>query len=171
MVFIAIGVLGVALLAVSFLLDDVFEAVLPDGWLSAPVVGAFLTATGFGGYLASVAGAPTGLAIAAGAGAGVVLGWVALRLSRAVAGMATDATPSSVDLVGREGRVVTPIVAGGTGEVLIRLGGQPLKLTARATDDVPTGSTVVVVAVLSPTFVEVQTAERFWAPNPTGELP
>lgn len=174
--FVVVGVVGLALLALSFLLDDLLDAIVPgDGWLSAPVLGAFLSATGFGGYLiTSATGAPTPAAVAGGVAAGVILGSVAVRFSRAVANMATDPTPGAGDLVGREGRIVTPIPAGGTGEVLVRLAGQPLKLSARSDETLPRGADVVVVAALSPTRVEVQSAARFWAtdanPGANGEL-
>lgn len=163
--FVVVGMVGVALLGLSFLFDDLLDAVLPgDGWLSTPVLGAFLTATGFGAaLLAAGTGAGPGPALVGGVAAGLGLGWLALRFSRAMAGMATDATPTSADLVGRQGRVVTPVPAGGTGEVLVRLGGQPVKLAARSDETLPTGSDVVVVAVRSPTRVEVQSAARFWA--------
>jgi membrane protein implicated in regulation of membrane protease activity len=171
MAFLIVGALGVLLLSLSFVLDDVLDGVLPDdGWLSTPVLGAFLTATGFGAWLLDRAGLPAAVALLGGTAAGVVLGWVAFRISRSLLHMATDATPTAGDLVGRPGRVVTPIPAAGIGEILVRMGGQPLKLTARADEAVPNGAEVVVVTVLSPTQVEVQSAARFWGSETKGEL-
>jgi hypothetical protein len=57
---------------------------------------------------------------------------------------------------------VTPVRAGGTGEVLVRLGGQPVKLSATADEDLPLGTESVVVAVESATRVKVESAVRFW---------
>ena len=71
-------------------------------------------------------------AVAGGVLAAVPTGWLASRLARAARNMRTDATPTRADLVGALGVVVTPIPADGYGEVRIRLGGQPVKLNARA---------------------------------------
>ena len=87
----------------------------------------------------------------------------ALKLSRALHDGPTDPTPNAAMLVGLEGRVVTPVHAGGTGEVLVRVAGQPMKLTATAEDELPLGSTAVIVAVESATKVVVESSERFWA--------
>ena len=56
--------------------------------------------------------------------------------------------------------------AGGTGEVLVRLGGQPVKLSATAAEDLPRGTDSVVIAVESSTRVVVEAADRFWALDP-----
>ena len=52
------------------------------------------------------------------------------------------------------------------GEVLVRLGGQPVKLSALASDgsddSFANGAEVVVVSVVSPTRVRVMAADRFW---------
>ena len=91
----------------------------------------------------------------------VALGFIALRLSLALVGMHTDATPASGDYLGQIGRVVTPI-AGGRGEVMVRMGGTPRKLTASSEHDIDRGVEVVVVEVLSPNAVTVMpTTELF----------
>jgi len=59
--------------------------------------------------------------------------------------------------------VVTPVPAGGVGEVLVRLAGQPVKLAATADEDLARGAESVVIDTLSPTRVVVQSAARFWA--------
>ena len=71
--------------------------------------------------------------------------------------MRTDATPTRDDLVGALGVVVTPIPASGYGEVRVRLGGQPVKLNARADQPVPLGAQVFVVEAPSDTSVIVET--------------
>jgi membrane protein implicated in regulation of membrane protease activity len=65
-------------------------------------------------------------------------------------------------MVGSTGRVVTPLV-GGRGEVLVRLGGQPRKLSALADHDVELGATVVVIERISESSVRVMAQDAFWA--------
>jgi len=163
--FIAVGLVGVLLLVIFLVLDDVLDGILPDvDWISGPVIGAFLAAFGLFGWVVTEGfDAPAPVAVAAGVAGGIGLGWFAYRFARLLHDSPTDATPSTSMLVGREARIVTPVVAGGSGEVLVVLGGQPMKLTATADDDLAVGTTVVVVDVQSATKVVVQAAERFWA--------
>ena len=98
-----------------------------------------------------------------GAIGGVLIGWLAWRITRALLHMATDATPTSGDFVGKSGKVVTPLRAHGLGEVLVHLGGQPVKLSARSDADLAVGEPVVVVEVISPTSVIVEAAATFWS--------
>src|SRR5690606_4190311 len=86
---------------------------------------------------------------------GVVIGYLAFRLTRAFLHMPTDDNVRTADLVGKSGRVVTPIPDDGPGEVLVRHAGQPLKLSCRAERPLPAGTTVVVVQTLSPSAVVV----------------
>ena len=159
--FVLCAIAGVGLLVVGFvadgLVDGVFDALdFGDaGVLSVPVVGAFLAAFGIGGLLAASATDDAAVAsLVGGVGAGAALGWVAHRLSRALQRMPTDATPTAGDLMGQLGRVVTP-VAGGRGEVLLRLGGSPTKVAARSDHDIDLGDEVVVIEVLSASAVRV----------------
>lgn len=163
--FVVVGLVGALLLIVFLVFDDVLDAIIPDAdWISGPAIGAFLAAFGLFGWVATEAfDAPSAVASVAGVAGGVGLGWFAFKLSRVLHDGPTDPTPNASMLVGKEGRVVTPVRAGGTGEVIVRLAGQPMKLTATADDDLPVGTTAVVVAVTSDTKVVVQAAERFWA--------
>jgi membrane protein implicated in regulation of membrane protease activity len=163
--FVVVGVVGAVLLIAFLLLDDVLEGILPDAdWISGPVLGAFLAAFGLFGWVGQQAfDLPTAGAVAVGIVGGAVLGWFAYKLSKALLNSPTDATPTTASLVGQHARVVTPVRAGGTGEVLVRLGGQPVKLSATAADDLPVGTNSVVIAVESSTRVVVEAADRFWA--------
>lgn len=162
----AIG--GVGLLALSMLVDGLLDGLLEglsldaDGPFSLQVVAAFLGAFGIVGLAADAMGASTGVSLLAAVGAGVVLGWAALLLTRSLTSMRTDPTPTSGDLLGRPGRVVTPIGAASTGEVLVRLGGQPQKLSAAAAQDLELGTQVRVVEVVSSTRVRVVADTEFW---------
>ncbi|WP_436794296.1 NfeD family protein [Actinospongicola halichondriae] len=163
--FVVLAIAGVGMLLIGFVLDDFLEGVLEGafdaldvdggGLLSVPVVGAFLGAFGIGGLL--VDNATEGAVVASFAGAsvgGVVLGFVALKLSRSFMDMPTDATLTSGDYMGQSGRVITAI-AGGRGEVMVHVGGSPQKLTAHADVDIDHGDPVVVIEVLSSSSVRV----------------
>jgi len=161
--FLVIGSLGLTVVVVSLffgdVLDGLFESAhfdVADGWLSTPVLGAFLAAFGFGGALLmrGLEFSPLGAA-AGGALAGFLLGGVTLALVRALMNMPTDATLRTGDLVGTLGTVVTRIPESGLGEITVTAAGQRLKLSARADTPIPSGTTVVVVDVTSPTSVVV----------------
>lgn len=172
MVFIVIGVIGALLLLTGLLLGDILDGVLPESdWLSMTAIATWMVAFGFGAYLIDTRSPlPTAIAVLGGSVAGFALGYVALRWSRSLGTMATDATPTASDLNGRQGRVITAIPPQSTGEVLVRMGGQQIKLTAVVgpgqREVLERGTDVVVVDVLSSTKVEVQAAEIFWG-SPT----
>ncbi len=163
--FIAIGIVGVVLLVSSLLLDDLIDGLAPDlDFLSGPVIGAFLAAFGlFGWFATSGIGAPSLAAVALASGGGVAFAGFTYKLTDALINQPTDGTPTTESLVGQTGRVVTPVRADGMGEVLVALGGASTKYTATATRDLATGSSVVIVAVESPTKVRVEAEEDFWA--------
>ncbi len=168
MAFLIIGAIGASLLVFSLIFDDVLDGILPDGdFLSLPSLAAAMVAFGFGSaILEGQVGLPVGPAMGGGALVAVVAGAGAVRASRAAMGMATDATPTSNDLIGSAGKVITTIPTGSTGQVLVRLGGQPVKLTALTGPDaptLPTGTDIIVVSVESSTKVTVQAAAEFWA--------
>ena len=163
--FVVVGLVGAVLLVAFLLLDDVLEGIFPDAdWISGPVLGAFLAAFGLFGWVGQDAfDLSTGAAAALGVAGGVVLGWFTYKLSKALWNSPTDATPTTASLVGQQARVVTPIRAGATGEVLVQLGGQPVKLSATADEYLAFGRYAVVISVESSTRVVVEAAERFWA--------
>ncbi|MGH1493101.1 MAG: hypothetical protein ACRBK7_27510 [Acidimicrobiales bacterium] len=166
--FLVIGAVGALLLVIGLVIGDALEGVLPESdWLSLTAIAAFLTAFGFAGLLIdSRTGAGTAVASIVGLAAGVGLGYVALSWSRSLSNMATDGTPSSNDLVGRQGRVITEVLPGSTGEVIIQVGGQPMKLTgvvsADRSESLKRGAEIVVVNAISSTRVEIQPADEFW---------
>ena len=163
--FIVIGIVGAVLLLSSLLFDDVIDGLVPDlDFISGPVIGAFLAAFGlFGWFATSGVDLPSLLAIVIALGGGVVFGGFTFKLTDALINQPTDGTPTTASLVGQTGRVVTPVRADGIGEVLVALGGASTKYTATSDSDLATGSSVVVVAVESPTKVRVQSEAEFWA--------
>ncbi|MDI6097420.1 hypothetical protein QLQ12_02245 [Actinoplanes sp. NEAU-A12] len=163
-VFLVIGGVAVAILALALFGGELLHFGHPEagGPVSLEVVAGFLGAFGFAGAAAaelSGARTPGSIAVAAvcGALAAVPAAWLAWRLSRAARNMRTDATPQREHLVGSLGVVVTPVPAGtGYGEVRIRLGGQPVKVYARADRAIPTGAQVFVIEAPSDTSVVVE---------------
>lgn len=161
--FLVVGFVGVGLIAVALLFGDLLDGAIESldldasgGLFSLPVIGSFLAAFGFGGaLLVSGFELPLGAAALGGGAAGIAMGGVALGVTRALLNMPTDATPRTQDLVGSLGTVVTRIPDGGLGEVTVAQAGQRVKLSARATSAIASGTTVVVVDVTSPTSVIV----------------
>ncbi|AQS68440.1 NfeD family protein [Streptomyces pactum] len=166
--FLGLGITGVVLLALSLIFDGLLEGAFDgaldgvlEGWLSLPVVAGFTAMTGFGGAIALGTGL-AGPAGAAGIGAvtGVGAGWLTYRFSRALMRDQPADTPSTDDLLGTSGRVVTAIPADGFGEVMLRLAGQPLKCSARSAEPVARGAEVWVEAVPTGTSVVVRPVDR-----------
>ncbi|MFG2417415.1 hypothetical protein [Streptomyces goshikiensis] len=162
--FLGLGIGGIVLLAVSLVLDGVVEGVLDNlfgGWLSLPVVAGFVSMLGFtGAIMLGSTGLGPGAAAAVGAAAGSGAGWLAWRLSRALLGDRSGAAPHQEDLLGSTGTVVTAIPAGGYGEVLLRLAGQPVKYAAQAETPLTRGAEVWVMAAPSSTSVTVRAVEH-----------
>ena len=161
-VFLVIGGIGVVLLALGLLggqLAGIVSAEF-DATVPTEAVAGFLGVFGFGAAVTSVLLGATGpgpLALSAGVGlaAAVPATFLIARLSRAARDMATDDTPQRSDLIGTNGVVVSPIPAGGYGEVRLHLGGHHLKYNARADAPMALGTPVLVVEVPSDTSVVV----------------
>ncbi|QYG92500.1 hypothetical protein HC251_08625 [Iamia sp. SCSIO 61187] len=163
-VLLVLGALGLVGLLVGLLVGDVdLDIDLGPDWLSLPALAALVGAFGFVGAAALSLGAPMVAALGIGAVAGVALAVLATRLIRALIHMPTDAPVRSADLVGRRGRVVTALTADRTGEVLVTHAGQQLKVAARGAETLPVGAAVVVVEVVSPTLVVVESHDQFWS--------
>ncbi|PVD01137.1 hypothetical protein [Streptomyces sp. CS147] len=166
--FLGLGIAGIVLLALSLIFGGVLEGLLDgvldglfDGLLSLPVIAGFISMLGFGGAIVlGSTGAGTIVATVVGVAAGLVAGWLTWKLSRALMRDQTHATPRDSDLVGTSGSVVTAIPAGGYGEVLLRLGGQPVKYAAKSAAPVARGTEIWVEEALSTTSVAVRPVER-----------
>ncbi|GCD32368.1 hypothetical protein OEIGOIKO_00080 [Streptomyces chrestomyceticus JCM 4735] len=165
-IFLGLGIVGIALLALSLLFGNLLEGLfgldgLLDGWLSLPVVAGFVSMLGFtGAIVLGTSGLGAGAATAIGVATGAAAGWLTWKLSRALMRDQTAATPRDDDLVGAAGSVVTAIPAQGYGEVLVRVAGQPMKLAAKSAEPVMRGTEIWVEAALSSTSVAVRPVER-----------
>jgi membrane protein implicated in regulation of membrane protease activity len=162
-IFFVVGVIGTVLLLATLLLGDLFDSVFDaidldaGGFISGPAIGAFLASFGFGAALIeSNTDWSRGASAAGGIGIGAVIGLLVGLVSRSLMRIETDPTPRTADLVGARATVVTRIPANGMGEITVTLGGQVMKLGARADDVVHEGTTVEVVGVLSSTAVKVR---------------
>ncbi|WP_457206518.1 hypothetical protein [Nocardioides sp. P5_C9_2] len=155
--FMVIGVAGLVLLLVSIVVGDLFDGALDalagDAFSSA-VIGAFVAATGFGAAAAQGA-LGTALAIPVGLVTGTAFAWFAWWLTRLLRDGSSDATLTTDDTIGREGRVISQIPVGGLGVVDILVGGHTVRLNARAEQPIAPGTAVHVTSVLSPTSVTV----------------
>ncbi|MBT2363982.1 hypothetical protein J7E88_01185 [Streptomyces sp. ISL-10] len=165
--FLGLGIGGLVLLVLSLVFDGVLEGVLDglggglDGFLSLPVIAGFVSALGFtGAIVLGTTGTGAGVATGAGMAAGVVVAWLTWMFSRALMRDGAVPAPRGDDLTGTSGSVVTAIPGDGYGEVLLYLGGQPVKYAAKASGPLPRGVEVWVESVLSPTSVVVRPVER-----------
>jgi membrane protein implicated in regulation of membrane protease activity len=162
-VFLVVGGAGALVLALSLLGAELLHfghLELPD-FFSVEAIAGFLGALGFAGAIASeLLGARTPGMVAVSAAVGMLAAlptaYLAIRLSQAARNMRTDATPTRADLVGTLGVVVTPITTTGYGEVRVRLGGQPIKLYAKADRPLPAGAEIFVIEASSETSVVVE---------------
>lgn len=164
--FLVIGGVGLLIVLLSLIFDDLFEAFdLGSDVFSTPVIGSFLAAFGFAGAL-TMSATPVGVGIATfvGLGAGVALGWAAWWTSRSLMRMNTDEPVRLSDLVGKTAVVVSAIPTGGFGEVRVDHAGQPLKLNARIESggSAPVGGRMIVVRVSSASSVVVEAETEFW---------
>lgn len=163
--FIVIGIVGAVLLVSSLVFDDLIDGLVPDlPFISGPVIGAFLAAFGLvGWYVDRGVGGELVWALGGAGIGGVIVGGLTWKFTDTLVNMPTDGTPTTESLVGKPGRVVTPVRAGGVGEVLVLLGGASTKYTATADTDLATGTPVVVTAVETSTKVRVEAETEFWA--------
>ena len=158
---LVLGTLGLLVVLVGILLgellDGALDAALPGdlGPGVTAALGAALAAFGFGTALAQRAGElPTTVSYALGAAGAVGVGAASFYSARALIG--AESRPSrSTDLYGVFGTVVSPIPAGGYGQVAVDQHGTRLQLSARADSPLPAGTPVYVLEIVSETAVVV----------------
>jgi len=177
-VFTVIGGVGLLIVLTTLLVGELFDGLFGaldidagGGVFSAPVIGSFLAAFGFGAALIMTStGASARLSALGGLASGLVVGGVALAMMRTLMRMPTDATVTTRGLEGTPGVVITPVPAHGYGEVTIRHHGEQRKYNAMADEDLPVGTRIQVTGVLSSSAVVVAPANSASADS-TDTLP
>lgn len=164
--YIVIGSIGLGLVVISLLVGEIFEGVFDaldldgGGVFSTPVIGSFLAAFGFGAALIIYSADPgPGMSALGGLASGIVVGGVALFMTKSLMNMPTDEPVKSSGLAGRTGTVVTRIPEDGYGEISVTYAGQYMKVSARAAEPIPAGTRVVVTDVTSASSVVVARAD------------
>jgi membrane protein implicated in regulation of membrane protease activity len=162
-VFIVIGTVGLAIVLLTLILGEILDGIFGafdldggGGVFSAPVIGSFLAAFGFGAALTMfTTGINATLGALAGLASGAVVGGFALLMMHNLMHMPTDETVTTRGLEGQRAIVITPIPEDGYGEVTIRHHGEQRKYNARASEALRVGTQAEVTAVLSASAVIV----------------
>jgi membrane protein implicated in regulation of membrane protease activity len=162
-VFIVIGTVGLAIVLLTLILGEILDGIFGafdldggGGVFSAPVIGSFLAAFGFGAALTMfTTGINATLGALAGLASGAVVGGFALFMMHNLMHMPTDETVTTRGLEGQRAIVITPIPEDGYGEVTIRHHGEQRKYNARASEALRVGTQAEVTAVLSASAVIV----------------
>ena len=180
LVFVLAALVGGGLLLITVVLDDVLGGILDalhidfsiGGISLMPPLLAFIAMFGVGGIFATTVldlhGAP---AAAVGVGFGVVGFAVAFLLFRALR-RAEGTRPFSIgDLVGRTGSVSVAIPAGRLGTVYVRAEGQNHEISASASEDIPAGAAVKVIATAGMGLVVERMTPQPIVSGPVGATP
>lgn len=180
LVFVLAALVGGGLLLITVLLDDILGGILDSlnidfsigGVSLMPPLLAFVAMFGVGGIFATqVLNLHGGAAAAVGVAFGLVGFAVAYLLFRALR-RAEGERPFSVgDLVGRTGSVSVSIPAGRLGTVYVRAEGQNHEISATASEDIPAGVAVKVVATAGMGLVVERMAPQPIVAGPVGTTP
>lgn len=168
-VFFIIGGAGILLLVLALVLGDLFEGVLSldaldalDGLdaldsdiFSTAGIAGLLGGFGFGGALGLGLTGNMVIAIVVGLAIGVLLGWMAGKLTSVLRRQGADVAPSTKSLIGVEALVITAVPQDGYGQVRINHRGHTYMMNAKAPVPLDPGARVWVSGVLSATSVEV----------------
>lgn len=158
-IFLAVGGVGLVLLLGSLLfgeLGDHADLLGAGDYLSLAAVAGFLAAFGMTGALVVEVGGGAAAGSALGVVAGGAVGWFTRWFTRLLKRQQSAPAPGSGAMVGLDATVVSPVPSKGYGEVTLVLAGHPTKVNARSLEPLPVGALVTVVAVLSPTSVQVE---------------
>ena len=180
LVFVLAALVGGGLLLITVLLDDILGGILDSlnidfsigGVSLMPPLLAFVAMFGVGGIFATqVLNLHGGPAAAVGVGFGLVGFAVAYLLFRALR-RAEGERPFSVgDLVGRIGSVSVSIPAGRLGTVYVRAEGQNHEISASASEDIPAGTAVKVIATAGMGLVVERMTPQPIVAGPIGATP
>ena len=156
LVFIVAMVVGLVLLLVTVVLDDVVGGILDGinvdidvgGVSIAPIALGFVAMFGIGGLFGTtVLDLGSAAASVVGAVAGLAGGLLVFGMFSFLARSQSQEAYSISDMVGVTGRVVVGIPKGRYGEVVVSFAGANQKKTATSDSEISTGSTVTVTGV------------------------
>lgn len=151
-----IGIVAVVLGVVALLADGALDFIPDTEWFSLTGIAAGVAMFGFTAGILEGVGIPMAISLVVGgvAGLGVIVAvsWLIYKLRN----VPSSGANSSINaLIGATGTVVTPIPAGGTGEVDVRFGGERQRFNAICDEAVPAAGQVSIVGIVSPTCVRV----------------
>jgi membrane protein implicated in regulation of membrane protease activity len=166
-VFLAIAAIGFIFLLLSLVFGELFDHLDLGGGVdhdldhggpgifSTRILSVFVTCFGAFGAIATQYGMTPAPAAAVGLVGGVVFGGILWGFARFLWAQQASSDVATTDLVGRHGRVVVAIPAGGVGQVRIQLGEQLIDKIARCEDGsaVADNAPVAVESVLGETVV------------------
>jgi len=154
-VFLAIAAVGFLFLMVSLFFGEIFEhfdgSLDHDfdhggpGFFSTRIISVFITAFGGFGAIATDQGLGPLPASAIGAVSGFLLAAPVYFLARFLYGQQATSESRSQDLIGRVGRVVVAIPAGGVGQVRCTIGEELVDKIARGRDSVAIAENTPVI--------------------------
>lgn len=148
--YLAIALIGTALLAVSLFLpyDTDFDMDFGGDWFSVPVLATFAATLGWVGYGASSLDAVSGIAVA---GIALVIaifaGFAAAKLVKWLS-KDEDTAPRLDVAVGEVGKIITSTGEKTPGQASVRVGGVPAVLTVVSDVPLPVGTEVIVAEIL-----------------------
>lgn len=155
MLYLTLAVIGLVILLVTIIFDDFLDFLGFDSpFLSGLSIGAFLAGFGFAGPLVPQSWTTGGTALVALA-VGASLAIIAGLASKTLRDSPTDANISSTTVMGSRGSVITEIVDGSYGQVIVNVAGHTNKYAAKADTPLAAGTPVEVVAILSASSVRV----------------
>jgi membrane protein implicated in regulation of membrane protease activity len=162
--FLVIGAVGIVLLLFSLIVGEhlhgIFDALGGGDWFTGSSMAAFLGALGFGGAIVKQLTGSTLLAVVGGVLLGVVFGALVAYGMLTLRRNDTGGVVTTHELLNAPGVVLSDIPAQGFGEIRVTRQGQMMKLNAKSTIPLATGTQVTVIDVLSATAVIVEATYR-----------
>jgi hypothetical protein len=162
--FLVIGAVGIVLLLFSLIVGEhlhgIFDALGGGDWFTGSSMAAFLGALGFGGAIVMQLTGSTLLAVVGGVLLGVAFGALVAYGMLTLRRNDTGGVVTTHELLNAPGVVLSDIPAQGFGEIRVTRQGQMMKLNAKSTIPLATGTQVTVIDVLSATAVIVEATYR-----------
>lgn len=159
MVYFLLGALGLGLLVFTLIFDDIIGESFGGDWLSGATIGGFVAAFGITGGLVSLQSGNSMIAVGAGLGGGVVVGFLAYYLSKNLIKPEKGSNYETEQLEGLSGIVITEIKPGKAGEVTVKHQGQNLKLHGKNSneeEEIKIGEEVKILRTLSSNMAIVE---------------